>query len=122
MPDRARADLDVVVAFNAAINRRDLVALTALMAHDHRFVDAAGSVVSGEPACRQAWAGFFAAFPDYRNVFDTVDWRDGRVVAVGRSECSVAALRGAAVWTAIVVDGLVAEWRVEDPLGRASHQ
>lgn len=26
-----------------------------------------------------AWKGFFAQFPDYRNVFGTVEVRDGRV-------------------------------------------
>jgi ketosteroid isomerase-like protein len=114
-----RADLQVVAAFNDAINRRDLAALSALMTDGHRFVDAAGSVVAGKPACVEAWSGFFAAFPDYRNVFDRVEPGDGdRVVAIGRSECSVAELRGPAVWTATVIDGLVGEWRVDDPAAR----
>jgi ketosteroid isomerase-like protein len=118
MPGRGLGERDIVVAFNEAINRGDLEALTGLMADDHRFVDAAGSVVAGKEACREAWASFFAAYPDHRNVFDTVEAVDGRrVVAIGRSECSLAALAGPAVWTATVVDGLITEWRVDDRPG-----
>jgi hypothetical protein len=62
-----------------------------------------------------AWRGFFASFPDYRNVFDNVRSSSGGIVEVhGRSECSVAALAGPARWRAVVADGLVVEWRVFD--------
>jgi hypothetical protein len=42
-----------VIAFNEAINRRDLTALTALMTDDHRFVDSADDVVDGNAACSE---------------------------------------------------------------------
>jgi ketosteroid isomerase-like protein len=110
------ADVAVVLAFNAAINRRDLPGLGRLMADDHRFVDTAGDTVIGKPACLEAWRGFFESFPDYRNLFDSLRSRPGGIVEVhGRSECSVAALAGPARWRAVVADGLVVEWRVFDP-------
>jgi uncharacterized protein (TIGR02246 family) len=59
----------VVTAFKDAINAGDLDALSALMTDDHRFIDTEGHVVDGRAACREAWEGFFAAFPDDCNVF-----------------------------------------------------
>jgi hypothetical protein len=109
------ADEAVVLAFTAAINRRDLPGLGRLMADDHRFIDTAGDTVAGKPACLEAWRGFFKSFPDYRNVFDNVrSTSDGIVEVHGRSECSVAALAGPARWRAVVADGLVVEWQVFD--------
>lgn len=111
-----RLETEVVIDFNDAINRRSLDGLVALMTDDHRFVDSAGSVVEGRDGCRAAWASFFAAFPDYRNVFDDIVLlAEGQVEITGHSECSVAELAGPATWRAEVRDDLVAEWRVEDP-------
>jgi ketosteroid isomerase-like protein len=104
-----------VTRFNAMINARDADGLARLMTDDHRFVDSAGQAVSGRQACRDAWSGFFAAFPGYRNVLDSVGERDGVVVVTGRSVCSEHPdLAGPALWTARVDGGLVAEWRVYD--------
>jgi SAM-dependent methyltransferase len=110
---KGAADESTVLAFNAAINRRDAQALELLMAEDHRFIDSANSTIDGKSACLDAWRGFFDAFPDYRNIFDSVRSRPGGIVDVfGRSECSVPALDGPARWRAVVADGLVLEWRV----------
>ena len=88
------------------------------MADDHRFIDTAGNTFTGKPACLEAWRGFFASFPDYRNLFDNLRSGPGGTVEVhGRSECSVAALTGPARWRAVVMNGLVAEWRVFDAAG-----
>jgi ketosteroid isomerase-like protein len=100
--------------FNECVNSRDLAGLAALMAEQHRFVDASGAMVSGKQACLSAWRGFFAAFPDYRNVFTSITTRGDTVVIVGHSECTVAELSGAALWTATVDGELVAEWRVHE--------
>ena len=109
----------VAVAFNEAINGRDLAALGALMSETHRFIDAAGATVDGRDACLDAWRGFFASFPDYRNDFAHVaDAGDGVVEAHGRSMCSFAPLDGPAHWRAVVVDGRVAVWQVSDPARR----
>jgi ketosteroid isomerase-like protein len=112
------ADEAVVLAFNAAINRRDLPGLGRLMADDHRFIDTAGNTFTGKPACLEAWRGFFASFPDYRNVFDNVRSSPGGIVEThGRSECSIAALAGPARWRAVVANGLVVERQVFDAVG-----
>ncbi|MEU9374286.1 nuclear transport factor 2 family protein [Streptomyces sp. NPDC048255] len=102
----------VVSRFNAAINSRDLVGLAALMSEDHTFVDSEGGTVRGRPACIEAWRGFFAAFPDYRNVFTGSAAREGVVAVCGYSVCSRPELAGPALWTARVTGPTVTEWRV----------
>jgi ketosteroid isomerase-like protein len=111
-----RSAVDVVVAFNDAINARDLPGLVALMSPDHLFADSAGAMVAGRDACGAAWASFFESFPDYRNEFEGIDeLTDGEVVATGRSVCAFDALDGPARWHATVTNGLVTTWMVVDP-------
>jgi ketosteroid isomerase-like protein len=105
---------DLVTAFNAAITRQDLDALTALMAEDHTFTDTGGGTVRGRDACRAAWAGFFVNFPDYRNEFAALHEDGDEVVAEGRSHCSEPTLDGPALWSATVRIGRLATWRVYD--------
>jgi ketosteroid isomerase-like protein len=114
MPEPDSAEAAVVLRFNDRINARDLAGLAALMAGDHTFVDSAGGRVAGKPACVDAWRGFFAEFPDYRNVFLTTEQAGDTVVITGYSECSVPELAGPARWTAQVRDGLVVRWQVAD--------
>ncbi|WP_328470974.1 nuclear transport factor 2 family protein [Actinoplanes sp. NBC_00393] len=104
----------VAYAFNDCINDRDLAGLSALMTDDHTFVDAAGAAITGKAACAEAWRSFFAAFPDYRNEFVTVNVDGGTVTVTGYSTCSEPALAGPARWTATVVDGRVSRWQVTD--------
>ncbi len=101
-------------AFNDCITARDLDGLVALMTDDHAFVDSAGGTISGKVAAREAWRGFFAAFPDYRNHFDRVEVRGELVAIAGRSTCSVTALAGPALWSARISGDRIAEWRVYD--------
>src|SRR5262245_25320507 len=89
-----------VTAFNDCINARNLAGLAGWMTDDHCFIDADDSVVSGKSACIEAWRGFFAAFPDYRNVFVTVRVRGELVAIAGHSEWSDTRLDGPALWTA----------------------
>jgi ketosteroid isomerase-like protein len=108
--------VNVVRAFNEAINSRNPTALAELMTESHRFVDSGGATVDGRDACVEAWRGFFDSFPDYRNVFDDIAEADeGVVLARGRSECSFAPLDGPAEWRAVVVDGCVDLWQVSEP-------
>jgi ketosteroid isomerase-like protein len=101
------------IAFNEAINRRDLSALEELMTDDHAFIDSADGAVTGKQAVLRAWEGFFEAFPDYRNEWSAVMPKGGAIVATGRSVCSnEPALDGPAIWTAETRDGKVSEWRV----------
>jgi ketosteroid isomerase-like protein len=103
---------DIVMSFNDCITRRDIEGLADLMTEDHVFIDAANGSVSGKQSCIAAWASFFAAFPDYRNIFERVSLTDGKAVMVGYSVCSDNRLSGPALWTAKVVAGLISEWRV----------
>jgi ketosteroid isomerase-like protein len=108
------AELNLVNAFNACINRRDIGGLARLMTEDHAFVDTGGNAVRGKDRCTAAWTSFFESFPDYRNVFEAIEL-DGRVaVIVGRSSCSDARLAGSALWCAKLEGMLIAEWRVYD--------
>jgi ketosteroid isomerase-like protein len=54
----------VVLAFDEAINSRDVDALARLMTDAHRFVDPSGATVHGRDACVEAWRGFFDTCPD----------------------------------------------------------
>ena len=106
------SDTGIVVAFNEAINARDLDAIARFMHERHRFIDSAGATVEGKAACIEAWSGCFDAFPDYRNVFEEIrSDAAGAVSVLGRSECSTTALAGPALWLAVVEHGLVLEWR-----------
>ena len=104
--------IDVVAAFNDRINARDLDGLTALMTDDHTFVDDAGAAINGRQACADAWAGFFAAFPDYRNVFETMT-ADGETVRVtGHSVCAEPSWPGRPGGPPTVREGKVSRWQV----------
>ena len=102
----------LVNSFNACINARDLSGLMELMTDDHVFIDKSGNRVIGKNACENAWRGFFAAFPDYRNSFEETHSRTDIVVMSGRSSCSDSRLAGPALWTARIHNGRVCEWRV----------
>src|SRR5437660_4310681 len=110
--DREDDPESVVTQFNECINGRDLDGLARLMTDDHVFVDSAGGRVVGRQRCLAAWRGFFDAYPDYRNVFESMTASADRVAVVGRSVCSEPALHGLALWTAWIRCGLVREWRV----------
>jgi hypothetical protein len=89
----------VVIAFNEAINRRDLAAVAALMTDDHTFVDSAAS-------SRSLTTGTIGVRSPRK---------DATVTAMGRSACSnEPALGGPAIWTARTCDGKVSEWRVHE--------
>jgi ketosteroid isomerase-like protein len=105
--------MKAAVAFNEAINRRDLHALDELMTDGHKFIDSDGNVLAGRKRVLEAWQGFFEAFPDYRNEWARVIPMGSTVIAVGRSVCSTEpALDGPAIWTARTADGKLSEWRV----------
>ena len=111
----SRSPSELAADFNAAINAADVDALAALMSDDHRFVDSAGGSVSGRPACVEAWRGFFADFPGYRNTFADLHESGGIVTITGRSDCpGQPALTGPAIWRATIVESRVTEWRVYD--------
>jgi ketosteroid isomerase-like protein len=102
-----------VLAFNAAINGRDLAALDRLMTGDHALIDSAGRAIAGREEVLGAWRGFFDAYSDYRNVWSHVQLIAGAVIATGRSVCSTEALLvGPAIWAAKTRGERVSEWRI----------
>ena len=111
----------VVLSFNDCINARDLDGLVRMMTEDHRFIDTAGAVVSGKPACTEAWRGFFAAFPDYRNIFEHLHDKGDAVIVEGRSECSDPRLNGPGLWRAVVNGSSIAEWRIFEDTPATRH-
>ncbi len=80
--------LDIVTRFNKRINAQDVSGLAALMTDDHTFIDSAGHTVSGKEATIETWRGFFASFPDYRNVLERFAVRGDVVAVAGYSVCS----------------------------------
>jgi ketosteroid isomerase-like protein len=110
-----------IASFNECITRRDIDGLSNLMTEDHVFIDAANNVISGKERCLSAWRGFFAAFPDYRNVFQQLSLDGNEAIIVGYSVCSDSRLAGPALWTAKIEGAQIAEWRVyeDTPENRA---
>ena len=102
----------VVNAFNDCITDRDLDGLGELMSDDHLFADTGGNTWLGRAACVAAWSDFFAAFPDYRNVFDRVLVHGDLAIAIGESISPHPMLSGPAIWVVRVNKERVAEWRV----------
>jgi chorismate-pyruvate lyase len=102
----------VTLLFNQSINARNLESLVARMTEDHRFIDVENRIVHGRIAVREAWRGFFEAYPDYRNVFEILTSHEDRVLVLGHSVCSLSALHGPGIWTATIRGDQVLEWRV----------
>lgn len=103
---------EIVEQFNQCINNRDISGLSKLMSDNHLFIDSENNRQSGKEEMIKAWKGFFDQFPDYKNHFSQMEYKKDKVVIVGHSSCSFEPLDGPAIWTAIVKDRLVEEWRV----------
>jgi ketosteroid isomerase-like protein len=102
----------IALRFNERINTRDLTGLAEMMTEDHTFIDIPGEVTVGRDKMILGWSSFFKTYPDYRNNFTHVIAQGNKVIMKGFSECSYHPLDGPALWTAVIRDGLVAEWRV----------
>jgi hypothetical protein len=111
----------VATTFVAAINSRQVEALSELMTENHVFVDSDGSKLKGRERVCQAWAGFFAMVPDYRIIIGETLGRDDTVVILGRAEgnfgrngTTEAEKRWSvpAAWRVVVEGTCVAVWQV----------
>jgi ketosteroid isomerase-like protein len=119
----------VVERFIARINAHDARGVVSLCTADHRFIDSAGTSLTGLDELERAWYGYFDVFPDYRVDIEAMV-SSGRLVLL--SGWASASLRGhgplwrvPAAWRSVVAGGLVAEWQVfadnapvRDVLGR----
>ncbi|MFX1565578.1 MAG: nuclear transport factor 2 family protein [Promethearchaeota archaeon] len=113
--------ISVALRFNERINARDLTGLGELMTEDHVFIDISGEVHEGRERMIVGWFDFFRNYPDYRNNFTRVDAHDDLVIMVGFSKCSYTPLDGPAIWTAKILGGKVAEWRVYEDNAQTRH-
>lgn len=98
--------------FNECINSRDLDGLSALMTDDHAFIDREGGRHCGKDHMTEGWQTFFEEFPEYRNIFLRVESIGDQVVILGYAEWTTGGDRDHVIWTAVVRDDLIAEWRV----------
>lgn len=98
--------------FNERINARDLGGLSALMTDDHTFIDREEGRHHGKDRMTEGWRTFFEQFPEYRNTFVRVESVGDLVVILGYAEWTTGGDRDHAIWTAVVRDDLVADWRV----------
>jgi hypothetical protein len=102
----------VALQFNECINNQDLNALARLMTDDHAFIDREGKVSQPKQAMVQAWKRFFEMFPKYRNTFNCVQSKDHLVAILGYAYWSEKQPYDPVIWTAIIVNDLVQEWRL----------
>jgi ketosteroid isomerase-like protein len=98
--------------FNEFINRQDIDGLSGLMTEDHTFINRRGEVDRGKEMTTCAWIGFFRLFPEYGNTFKRVQSEGNLIVLYGYATWSKGADPDNAIWTAVVEDDLVAEWRI----------
>ena len=113
--------LEVVRTFIAAVNRRSVDDLSALMADDHTFVDSQGHALAGREQMMSAWQAYFAMFPDYEIRVDSILADGDRIAIFGEAFGTFKGKRGAvpenrivmpAAWNARVKDGRVGFWQV----------
>jgi ketosteroid isomerase-like protein len=102
--------------FIARINAHDPTGIVAICTADHVFTDSLGSRLSGREKLEEAWAGYFALFPDYRIEVESAASCEMLVLACGFASATHAASRKTwripAAWRAIVREGQIAEWQV----------
>lgn len=102
----------IALQFNECINNQDLDGLALLMTDDHTFIDREGNVGQPKQTMVQGWKEFFETFPDYRNTFNRIESQDNRVTILGFAYWSVNEPYDPVIWTGIIVDDRVQEWRV----------
>jgi len=102
----------IALQFNETINQQNIRGLTSLMTEDHRFIDRAGLIVSGKNNLTEAWIRFFELFPEYRNTFTDVKSNGNLIILFGYATWKKGEAPDHVIWTAIIKDDLVAEWRI----------
>ena len=114
----SRLPADVALAFVDCINRRDVDGLAALMTESHSLVVFNEPPLTGRDANRDAWQGYFTAYPEYL-IYPRRIAANGDAVAImgnttgshlGLSDEEELALT--LIWVADVEDGKVSAWRL----------
>lgn len=105
----------IVLQFNNCINNADIEGLANLMTKDHVFVDMKDNRIEGKSNCILiAWEPFFRLFPDYRNIFEQVIFKeDSTIIMQGYSTSSDERLNNLrAIWVAKIRDSKVSVWQI----------
>jgi len=102
----------IVVAFNKYINNQDIVGLSSLMAENHTFTDRDGESHGPKSFMINGWKEFFISFPEYRNTFEKTAVTDNLVSVLGFAYWSEKYPYDPVIWTAMIEDDLITEWRV----------
>jgi len=114
-------EIDVVKAFIAAINRRDLSGMYKLMSEDHTFIDSRGTIVIGREEMIAGWEKYLHMFPDYIVMVENILNDDALVAAFGSALGTYNGKRGLipenriempAAWKAKVANGKIQSWQV----------
>lgn len=114
-------EINVVKAFIAAINRRNLIEISDLITEDHTFVDSTGRIVSRRKNMTAGWEGYFRMFPDYEIRVENILGDQNRVEVFGSAVGTYNGKRGfiagnriemPAAWKAIVANGKIKRWQV----------
>ena len=113
--------IDIVIAFIAAISQHDPAQLSALMTEDHTFVDSAGTIQSGREIMVAGWKEYFRMFPDFEIHAEYI-LEDQTLVAVfGSASGTYNGKRGLvpenriampAAWKTIVENDKIKLWQV----------
>ena len=82
------------------------------MTEGHRFIDRDGTSHGPKSFMVDGWKGFFQTFPKYRNTFNKIVAIDNRVFVLGFAYWSAKEPFDPVIWTAVIENNLVAEWRV----------
>lgn len=113
MPRMSSQELkSIVVAFNDYINNQDIVGLSSLMTENHTFIDRDGESHGPKSFMINGWKEFFIMFPKYRNTFEKIEVIDNLVSVRGFAYWSEKEQYDPVIWTAIIEDNLISEWRV----------
>lgn len=102
----------VALRFNECISNQDIDGLGGLMTEDHVFIDRDRNITQSKKAMLESWSRFFEMFSRYKNTFERVESRDNLVVILGFAYWSEENQHDPAIWTATIVNDLVAEWRI----------
>jgi len=78
--------LETALAFIAAINNNDPLALRILMTDDHTFTDALAHSFSGAEAMHVGWQHFFHTYPGYRITLTQTFAEGDEVALFGKAE------------------------------------
>jgi len=102
----------IALQFNERINNHDVDGLAELMTEDHTFIDREGKSGHTKEVMVRGWMEFFRMFPKYRNTFTRIQSKDNLVFIVGSAYWSEEQPYDPVLWTAIIVEDRVQEWRV----------